>query len=431
MKSTLVGMFDSQTAASEARSQLLAAGFGPAAVSMSNETDTSSSSRESTASSGGQQDEGVIARFFGNLFGSDDSDDQGYGQTYREAVRRGSYVVSVQASSEDELDRAERILNAAGAVDVDERAQAWRQEGWSGSTGSSAYSSTGSTGSAGGVGVGGSMGSTDNIGSTASMGRTSGDMANTGSDLREGDTRTLKEVEEELKVGKRVVARGGVRIFSRVVEVPVEESVSLREERAEITRRAVDRPATEADFAAFKEGSIEVRESSEEAVVSKTARVVGEVEIGKTVTEREETVRDTVRQTRVDVEEIEGGRGVGQASQRQGVLQGQSAMPDQGIDRDLDGDIDRDSTRSTSRTMGSDVDDDHPLATGAGAVAGGVAAGAAVGTVAGPVGTAVGAAVGAVAGGLAGHGVAEEVDDDADDDLSKARRSDTRTDTPR
>ena len=423
MNSTLVGMFDSQAAASEARSQLLAAGFGPAAVSMSNETDTSSSTRESTAGSGGQQqEEGVIARFFGNLFGSDDSDDQGYGQTYREAVRRGSYVVSVQASSEDELDRAERILNAAGAVDVDERAQAWRQEGWSGGTGGSAYS-TGSTGSAGSMGVGGTMGTT---------GSTAGNLASTGSDLRDGDTRTLKEVEEELKVGKRVVARGGVRIFSRVVEVPVEESVSLREERAEITRRAVDRPATEADFAAFKEGSIEVRESSEEAVVSKTARVVGEVEIGKTVTEREETVRDTVRQTRVDVEEIEGGRGVGQTSQRQGVLGGQSAMGERGIDRDMDGDIDRDSSGTIGgRTMSTDGDDDHPLATGAGAVAGGVATGAAVGTVAGPVGTAVGAAVGAVAGGLAGHGVAEQVDDDADDDPLKARRTDTRTDTPR
>ncbi len=42
----------------------------------------------------------------------------------------------------------------------------------------------------------------------------------------------------------------------------------------------------------------------EEAVVSKTARVTGEVEVGKTATEREETIRDTVRQTKVEVEKI-------------------------------------------------------------------------------------------------------------------------------
>ena len=39
---------------------------------------------------------------------------------------------------------------------------------------------------------------------------------------------TLKEISEELKVGKRSVACGGVRVFSRMVETPVQETVSLR-----------------------------------------------------------------------------------------------------------------------------------------------------------------------------------------------------------
>ena len=90
-----------------------------------------------------------------------------------------------------------------------------------------------------------------------------------------------------------------------MIERPVEETVSLREEHVDVQRRAVDRPATDADFAAFKEGSVEVREMSEEAVVSKEARVVGEVDIGKTVTEHDETVRDTVRETRVQVEQLD------------------------------------------------------------------------------------------------------------------------------
>ena len=45
--------------------------------------------------------------------------------------------------------------------------------------------------------------------------------------------------------------------------------------------------------------------TSEELEVSKEARVVGEVALGKRVEEREEKVRDTVRRTQVEVEEIE------------------------------------------------------------------------------------------------------------------------------
>ena len=47
-------------------------------------------------------------------------------------------------------------------------------------------------------------------------------------------------------------------------------------------------------------------ETAEEAVVGKQARVVEEVRIGKDVSERAETIRDTVRHTEVEVEEIAG-----------------------------------------------------------------------------------------------------------------------------
>jgi stress response protein YsnF len=47
---------------------------------------------------------------------------------------------------------------------------------------------------------------------------------------------------------------------------------------------------------------IEVRETAEEPVVSKTARVAEEVVVRKDVTEHTETVRDTVRREEVEVE---------------------------------------------------------------------------------------------------------------------------------
>jgi len=260
-------MFDTEADALAARNKLVAAGFTSAALQMSGGSTSAATPATSTTSSAAATDhhgEGAITRFFENLFGTDESDDErdidGHRSTYAEAFKRGSYALTVRTTSDDETDRAEQILNAAGAVDINERSEQWRKDGWTGN------------GTAGTVAT--------------------------------GSTQKLQEVQEALTVGKRAVDRGGVRVFTRVTEVPVEESVTLREEHAAIKRTVVDRVAGAADLAAFKEGSIEVRETGEEAVVQKTARVVGEVEIGRTATEREETIRDTVRQSKVEVEKI-------------------------------------------------------------------------------------------------------------------------------
>jgi len=114
----------------------------------------------------------------------------------------------------------------------------------------------------------------------------------------------LDVVEEQLIVGKREAETGGVRVNKTVEERPVEEQVTLRQERVNVERHPVDRPATAADVTAFKEGSIEVTERSEQPVVQKQARVVEEVIIGKDVEQRTETVRDTVRRTDVQVEQM-------------------------------------------------------------------------------------------------------------------------------
>ena len=80
-----------------------------------------------------------------------------------------------------------------------------------------------------------------------------------------------------LQVGTRQVRRGGVRLYTRVTERPVEETVRLRDETVHVERRPVDRPATEADFAAAQERTVEVTETDEEPVVRRQARVVEEV----------------------------------------------------------------------------------------------------------------------------------------------------------
>ena len=80
--------------------------------------------------------------------------------------------------------------------------------------------------------------------------------------------------------------------------------MQLREEHVTIERQPVDQPASAADIDAFKEGTLEIRETAEEPVVAKTARVVEEVRVGKEVSERTETVSDTVRKTDVEVEPL-------------------------------------------------------------------------------------------------------------------------------
>lgn len=124
-------------------------------------------------------------------------------------------------------------------------------------------------------------------------------------DLSTESTAVIPVIEEELQVGKKTVQTGGVYIKSTIVQRPVEKTVNLQEERVFVERTPVDHPADNTDFEAFKEGQIELKEHAEVPVISKEARVVEEIIINKEVNERNETVRDTVRKTEVDIEDID------------------------------------------------------------------------------------------------------------------------------
>ncbi|HVG25731.1 MAG TPA: YsnF/AvaK domain-containing protein [Thermoanaerobaculia bacterium] len=113
-------------------------------------------------------------------------------------------------------------------------------------------------------------------------------------------------VEEELAVGKRTVETGGVRVEKEVTARPVEENVTLHEERVTVDRRPVDRPVGAEDLRAFENQTVEMRETEEEAVVEKRARVVEEVVVGKEAHERTEHITDTVRRSDVRVEPLVG-----------------------------------------------------------------------------------------------------------------------------
>src|SRR5215471_10088788 len=184
------------------------------------------------------------------------------------------------------------ILRRLHPVDIHERTEQCRHEGWTGYDATAITSTpTSSTSTA-------TRSSQEQVRSTTRV-------ADKGARTRriEGQEEVaIPVVQEDITIGTREVERGHVRIYSRVTEQPVEEAVRLREEKVTVERRPVDRPATEADFAAAGKDVIEMTEKAEEPVVTKRARVVEEVVVQKDVTEHTETVRGTARHTDVDVQ---------------------------------------------------------------------------------------------------------------------------------
>ena len=114
------------------------------------------------------------------------------------------------------------------------------------------------------------------------------------------DEQVIPVVKEELAVGKRASERR-YRIRTYTVEAPVEESVRLRDERVVIERRPATSPVTTSPDAA-RDREFEVVERHEEPVVEKRVRPVEEVVVRREANDRVETVRDTVRETKVDVD---------------------------------------------------------------------------------------------------------------------------------
>ncbi|EMR03563.1 YsnF/AvaK domain-containing protein [Cesiribacter andamanensis] len=199
------------------------------------------------ASADKDDDHSSIGNFFRNLFGSSDD-----ATNHTEVARRNS-VVTVHAQDKREAQQAAAILDQFGALDANEHAARYRSGNQAGS---------------------------------------------------QGTDKTIPIIEENVEVGKKEVTTGGVRLRSRIIEKPIEETLRLREEHVHVDRRPVDRPASQRDFDSFKEGSSKVVEHAEVPLVNKESRVVEEVRVGKESSTHKETIHETARKTDVDVDKI-------------------------------------------------------------------------------------------------------------------------------
>ena len=113
----------------------------------------------------------------------------------------------------------------------------------------------------------------------------------------------LEVIEEDLAVGKEQVERGRMRIYNVVTEREVAQNIALKDETLRVQRRPINR-AVEFSPDLFKARQFEMVEIDEIAQVKKTARVVEEVTLGKEVTDKIETIKETLRRQDVQVEEI-------------------------------------------------------------------------------------------------------------------------------
>ena len=253
----IVTLYDTGQHAEAARHNLELAGFSASEISTINNktlTLTGDKLREPT----------LWRRLFGR-------DVQPYeAGVYGRAVESGGVVLTVRVPETD-VEKATAILNAHEAVDLQKRAM---QQGLISSAATNVAAAPPQP-------------------ATMAAGRSL------------AGEEVLRLAEEQLDVGKRVIQDGTTRIRRFVTETPVEAKVTLHEEHTQVIRRAISDPNSIRDVD-WTDKTIEVTETIEEPVVSKSVHIAEEVVIRKEATDTVTTLRDKVRRQRVEVEKIPG-----------------------------------------------------------------------------------------------------------------------------
>jgi len=114
----------------------------------------------------------------------------------------------------------------------------------------------------------------------------------------------LRLAEEQLQVGKKLVETGATRVRRFTTEREVAQDVTLHEEHAEVLRRAITDPAYVGDID-WSDRAIDVVETAEQALVSKTARVVEEISLKNVGTDHIETVHEKLRRQQAEITRVD------------------------------------------------------------------------------------------------------------------------------
>jgi hypothetical protein len=106
--------------------------------------------------------------------------------------------------------------------------------------------------------------------------------------------------EEVLNVGTRMVPGKTTRVRRVVVQTPVQQDVTLHTETVVLERR---RPLASNGGDVLTEVTVEMSDFNEVPVVSKAVHLVEEVLLRKEVTARTETIHETVKRDKLEIEQ--------------------------------------------------------------------------------------------------------------------------------
>ena len=274
---TIVAVFDTAAHAEEAIAALEAAGVSSSAIQhyAKISSNTVGNDIETAAE---QKPQGG---FWAWLTGEEQSAHAAHSTLYDRSIESGGTVVTV-VTDDREGERIVSILESHSPIDLEERG--------------AQYGLTGSQMPAGAMRAATASPTQPGFAEAAPA-----QWPAAGMEGRQSTEEVIPLSEESIEVGKRQVDRGTTRLRRYVVERPVEEQIRLRNETVSVFRRPVTGAGT-IGAEAFTDKTVEVRETAEEAVVAKNARVVEEVVVQKGVDERVETVRDTVRREEVEID---------------------------------------------------------------------------------------------------------------------------------
>jgi hypothetical protein len=125
MTHTLAAVFDNRTDAERAQEELIKAGFSSGTIQLN---DAATAAGATSSDDDDDSILGSIKHFFMGLLGREHGDPH----VYAEAVHRGHIVLSIDAPTRDEAERAADIIEAFGPLDIDTHEQVWRAGGWTG-----------------------------------------------------------------------------------------------------------------------------------------------------------------------------------------------------------------------------------------------------------------------------------------------------------
>ena len=256
MSYTVVGLFNNRNQAQTAIRELTQRGFIPENIDIVNNKGSNSNAHS---------EEVIITESVGNFLQSLFSSEKRNDNAYANVAANTDCIVTIHVDDHERAREVAFVLDKNGAIDIDSET---------------------------------SIQGSENIAQTNHNANTSSNNTHL------QNTTNIPVIEERLQIDKQVVETGGMRVKSRIIEKPIEENVRLRNQFVIVNRRSVDREVTDDDLSNFREGEIEFLELAEVPVIAKKSRVVEEVEIGRQVSEHEETVQETLRRTNVQVEEI-------------------------------------------------------------------------------------------------------------------------------